>query len=126
MLSRDSQDEVGKVLDLRQAAGGLEVAHQALLAGGAQLGRRSFGLEVEAGFQARKDADEQFAHAGQALGLRSTMSPRRLTSSLISRSSSVAGSIGRRSGRVRTWSAMVRASRGSDLFSPPTVPCRAD
>ena len=71
-------EQVGKVLDLRQAAGGLQVAHQALLADGAQLGRRdelgqqvqrSFGLEVEAGFQARKDADEQVTHAGQALGL---------------------------------------------------------
>jgi class 3 adenylate cyclase len=41
-----------------------------------------------------------------------TRSRRRPTSSLISRSSSVAGSIGRRSVRVRTWSAMVRASRG--------------
>ena len=54
------------------------MAHKALLAGGAQLGRgdvagqqvqRPLGLEVEAGFQAWKDADQQVVHAGQALGL---------------------------------------------------------
>jgi len=33
---------------------------------------------------------------------------------------------GRRSDRVRTWSAMVWASRGSDLFSPPTAPAEPD
>ena len=39
LLSRDGQDAFGKRLDLRQAAGSLQVAHQAFLAGGAQLGR---------------------------------------------------------------------------------------
>jgi hypothetical protein len=55
----------------------------------------------------------------------STRSRRRPTSKRISRSSSLAAWIGRRSLRARTWSAMVRASRGSDLFSPPLVPWRA-
>ena len=79
LLSRDGQHAIGKVLDLRQAAGCLQVAHQTFFASGAQLGgcnelgqqvQRSFGLEVEAGFQARKDADKQVSHAGKALGLR--------------------------------------------------------
>ena len=70
---------IGKVLDLRQAAGCLQVAHQTFFASGAQLGgcnelgqqvQRPLGLEVEAGFQARKDADKQVSHAGKALGLR--------------------------------------------------------
>ena len=120
---------------LGSSAGGLQVAHQTLLAGGAQLGRgdvarqqvqRSFGLEVEAGFQSR----ERCRRAGRACATAagSAHRPDRGAGRPAAGSRgrvSVAGSIGRRSERVRTWSAMVRASRGSDLFSPPTVPWRA-
>lgn len=69
----------GERIHVGQAAGCLQVAHQALLASSAQLGmrhvtgkqvKRPLGFKVEAGFQARKDADKQVAHARQALGLR--------------------------------------------------------
>ena len=79
LLGRDGENAIGQLLDLGQAACCLQVVHQALSAGSAQLARRdelaqqvqwSLGLEVEAGFQAGEDADKQVAHAGQALRLR--------------------------------------------------------
>jgi len=78
LLGRGGQGAIDQCLDMGQPPGGLQMAHKALLAGGAQLGRgdvagqevqRPLGLEVEAGFQARKDAHQQVVHAGQALGL---------------------------------------------------------
>ena len=54
-----------------------------------------------------------------------TSSRRRLTSSARSASASVSGVTRRRSSRVRTWSAITRASRGSLLYSPPRVARRA-
>ena len=79
MLHRGGEHAIGEVLDHGQAARRPQVTHQAPPTGVAQFARRDefgqqmqrpFCFEIEAGFQARKDAGEQVAHAGDALDLR--------------------------------------------------------
>ena len=135
LLGGGGERAIGQGLDVGQAAGGLQVADEALLAGGAQLGRgdevgqqvqRPLGGEVEGALQAGEDADQQVVQAGKAPGLRldQVAAPADQQADLEVEFGAPARSA-RRSRRMRTWSAMMRASRGSDLFSPPTVPWRA-
>jgi hypothetical protein len=78
LLCSRSERSVGEVFDLWQTACRLQVTHETLFAGGAQLVRRnefgqemqrSFGCEVEATFETGKDTGQQVAHTGNTLGL---------------------------------------------------------
>ena len=79
LLGGGGECPVGQGLHIGQAARGLQMARDALAASVTQFGRsdelgqqvqRPLGFEIETGLQPRKDADEQVAHARQALGLR--------------------------------------------------------
>jgi hypothetical protein len=69
---------LGQGLDLGQAAGGLEVADEALFAGGPQLGRgnepgqqheRPPGGQIDGPLQAWENADQEIVQSGEPLGL---------------------------------------------------------
>jgi len=79
LLGGGGERTLDQGFDLGQAAGGLEVADQALFAGGPQLGRgdepsqeheRPLGGQVEGPLQAREDADQEIVQAREPLGLR--------------------------------------------------------
>ena len=79
LLGGGGKDAVGQGVEVGQAACGPQVAHEARLAGGAQLGRsdelgqqmqRALAGQVEAALEAGEDADQQVVQARQALGLR--------------------------------------------------------
>lgn len=78
LLVRSGERAIGEGIDLGQSAGGFEMAHQPLFAGGTQFGRgnvagqevqRPLGGKVEAALQARENADEEVVQAREALGL---------------------------------------------------------
>jgi hypothetical protein len=77
LLGRSGKGTLGKGLDMRDAAAGLEMADDPFGAGGAQFGRRDIGQqvqrplggEVEAALEAGKDGGKQVVHAAQTLGL---------------------------------------------------------
>ncbi len=134
LLGRGGEGALGERLDLWQPAGSLQVAHEAFLAGSAQLGRgdkagqqvqRPLGGQIEGALQAGKDADQKIVQTRQALGLPVDQIAAPADQQADLEVEFAGRLIGRRSLRARTWSAMVRASRGSDLFSPPLVPWRA-